>query len=72
MRQIFQFVCEKCGCAYNEESKAISCESYHILVEHIVNVDYMCKASGRGKYPRSLKVKMADGKVLRYEYDGRS
>ena len=72
MKQITRFVCEKCGASFPSEAEALSCEKYHIPVDGIVSVDYVCKASGRGLYPRSFMIRMQDGKVRRYEYDGHS
>ena len=73
MKKSIQYVCEKCFRRFENEQDALDCENNHGLpVEVLVPLGYKFGADevAESDIPRTVIVKMSNGKVGRYTYNG--
>lgn len=74
MKKVEHFVCETCGTMYNDSNTAAKCEAYHIkpkkvIIKDIDKRDWIPvtqEAAPFYKYPKRIKVQMADGNFCDY------
>lgn len=69
MKKIELFECELCNAQYNLEADAKKCEAWHVLPKEIVGSQAIAMRVGNegDKYPKTINVMMADGRILTYK-----
>lgn len=67
MKEQKLYVCEYCNTSYNDENKALNCESNHRHPKSINKALYRSIKSDKTGYPQFINIEMDDGKVIRYE-----
>lgn len=67
MKAITIYRCEKCGSQFNTEEAALRCEENHGVPVEIIDKKYKYEDMIYG-YPRSIEVKMSNGKTCEYVY----
>lgn len=67
MKKVTHFICEICGTEYADKEKARVCEKKHATPKEIVGQVYHPIRFDESGYPRTIDVKMSDGKTLRYK-----
>ncbi len=74
MKKVNHFICEICGTMYKDSATAMKCEAYHILPRKILAkeiekgdwIPITQSASSFYRYPKRIKVQMADGSICHY------
>lgn len=77
MKKVEYFVCETCGTMYKDQNTATKCEEYHVApkkilakeIEKAAWIPVTQAASPFYKYPKRIKVQMADGSVCTYQHE---
>lgn len=73
MKKSVQYICEKCSRCFKNEQDALDCENNHGLpVEVLVPLGYKSGVDEvfEHRVPNRVIVKMSNGKVARYDYNG--
>lgn len=67
MREVTHYVCGVCGTEYAQKADCERCEGNHKKPLKIKSKHYAPITADASGYPRTIEVRMSDGKIVRYK-----